>query len=97
MLLRTAIETGDQRVPMTVAHVGHVVGRLAAKYVDALEEPERQVARVVHDTRAKPTDGDQLERFYGLLRDQFVFSYAVGDQRWYDWNPLLERSLLGQR
>jgi hypothetical protein len=77
--------------------VQHVVGRLAAKYLDPLEEPERQVALLVHQTNTKPTDARQLELFYGLLRDQFVFSYAVGQDRWYDWNPLLERSSLGDR
>lgn len=95
LLMRTAIETSHLTAPLRADHVSHVVGRLAAKYLDPLEQPEREVARLVHDTRAKPVGDDQLERFYGLLRDQFIFSYAVGERRWYDWNPLLSRSALG--
>jgi hypothetical protein len=95
LLLRTAIETSDLTAPLHALHVSRVIGRLAAKYLDPLEEPERQVALLVHQTNAKPKDDHQLELFYGLLRDQFVFAYAVGEHRWYDWNPLLQRSHLG--
>jgi hypothetical protein len=83
--------------PLTSEHVQRVVGRLAAKYLDPLEGPERGVVRLVHETKARPQAEAQLERFYDLLRDQYVFAYAVGENRWYDWNPLLEFSALGRR
>ena len=38
-----------------------------------------------------------LDRFYDLLSDQYVFAYWSGEERWYDWNPLSERSAARRR
>lgn len=70
--------------------------RLAAKYLDPLESIEREVVSEVHRTNDKPNDDARLDRFYDLLRDQYVFAYAAGEKRWYDWNPLLGRSALSR-
>ncbi|MGH2733871.1 MAG: hypothetical protein ACRDJG_13220 [Actinomycetota bacterium] len=96
LLMRTAIETSDLVTPLGADHVARVTHGLAAKYLDPLEPPEREVVRLVHATKARPEDERQLGRFYELLRDQYVFAYVAHDQRWYDWNPLLERSSLGE-
>jgi hypothetical protein len=94
LLLRTAIETSDLVAPLRASHVERVVRGLAAKYLEPLEAPEREVVRLVHASKAKPDDEAQLGRFYELLRDQYVFAYAVEGERWCDWNPLLGRSSL---
>ncbi len=97
LLIRTAIEASGLSAPLTSAHVDRVVDRLAAKYLDPLEAVEREVVRGVHRTKSRPDGDRELDRFYDLLRDQYVFAYAVGEQRWYDWNPLLSRSNLDSR
>jgi hypothetical protein len=96
LLVRTAIEASDLSGPLTADHVERVVDRLAAKYLDPLESVERDVVAEVNRTKSRPTDDHRLEPFYDLLRDQYVFAYALGDKRWYDWNPLLARSRLGR-
>jgi hypothetical protein len=95
LLLRTVIERSDLSAPLRRDHVERVIDGMAAAYIEALEAPEREVVRLVHETRAKPTDQRQLNLFYELLRDQYVFAFVVGKERWYDWYPLLERSPLG--
>jgi hypothetical protein len=95
MLVRTAIERSGLVAPLTASHLQAVISGQAAKYLDPLEAPERAVALHVHETRAKPDDDELLDHFYNLLRDQYVFTYWAGDERWYDWNPLLGRSKLG--
>ena len=93
--MRTAIERSDLSAPLTRAHMTGVIEGLAAKYLDPLEGPEREVALLVHETRQKPDDEAMLDRFHELLHDQYVLTYWARDQRWYDWNPLLGRSKLG--
>ncbi|MGH2898635.1 MAG: hypothetical protein ACRDMZ_08170, partial [Solirubrobacteraceae bacterium] len=95
LLVRTAIERSDLTAPLSADHMQRVIAGLAAKYLDPLERPERDVARAVHATKARPEDDALLDRFYDLLRDQYVFTYWSGEERWYDWNPLLGRSKLG--
>lgn len=95
LLVRTAIERSDLVAPLTAVHMQDVISGCAARYLDPLERPEREVARYVHDMKARPDDDAMLGRFYGLLRDQYVFTYWAGEERWYDWNPLLGRSKLG--
>jgi hypothetical protein len=94
LLVRTAIERSDLVAPLTARHMEGVIVGLAAKYLDPLEGPERSVALHVHATKAKPDDDAMLDHFYNLLRDQYVFAYWAGAERWYDWNPLLGRSRL---
>lgn len=88
-LVRTGIARSDLVAPLTAGHMQHVISGSAAKYLDPLEPFERQVAHYVHDTKARPDDEAVLHCFYGLLRDQDVFTYWAGEERWYDWNPLL--------
>ena len=95
LLVRTAIERSGLVAPLTASHMHRVISGLAAKYLDPLEGPERDVALYVHDTKTRPDDDGLLDRFYDLLRDQYVLTYWAGEQRWYDWNPLLGRSALG--
>jgi len=95
LLVRTAIERSELKAPLSDEHMQRVISGLAAKYLDPLEKPEREVALRVHETNARPADDAMLDRFYDLLRDQYVFTYWSGDERWYDWNPLLGRSKLG--
>jgi hypothetical protein len=95
LLVRTAIERSDLEAPLTASHMQGVISGLAAKYLDPLEGPERKVALHVHEAKARPDDDAMLDRFYDLLRDQYVFTYWAGEERWYDWNPLLGRSKLG--
>jgi len=97
LLIRTAIESSDLVAPLTSSHMQRVIGGFAAKYLDPLEKPERDVALHVHATQSRPDDEKMLEHFYGLLRSQYVLTYWAGDERWYDWNPLLGRSLLGRQ
>lgn len=94
LLVRTAIETSDLVAPLTPQHIQRVTHTTAAKYLDTLEPAERVVARGVHETLAKPAKEAHLDLFYELLRDQYVFAYAAGTERWYDWNPLLGLSAL---
>lgn len=94
LLVRTAIETSGLEAPLRNDHIQQIVRRLAAKYLDPLEPLERNVLLTVHETKQRPADDDALERFYDLLRDQYVLAYSVGGERWYDWNPLLTRSTL---
>jgi len=95
LLVRTAIERSNLTAPLSAEHMQRVIAGLAAKYLDPLERPEREVAREVHETKARPQDDGMLDRFYDLLRDQYVFTYWSGEERWYDWNTLLGRSKLG--
>jgi hypothetical protein len=94
LLMRTAIERSDLEVPLTTAPMASVIEGLAAKYLDPLEGPEREVALHVHTTNQKPDDAAMIDRFHELLHDQYVLTYWAGDQRWYE-NPLLGRSRLG--
>jgi hypothetical protein len=71
------------------------ISTLAAKHLDPLKAAERAVAVHVHTTKARPDDDAMLGHFYNLLRDQYVFTYWAGAERWYDWSPLLGRSKLG--
>ena len=96
LLVRTAIETSGLNAPLTEAHINRVARRLATKYLDPLEGPERQVLSSVHATKSRPQNDAELEAFYDLLRDQYIFSYSVGGDRWYDWNPVLNLSELRQ-
>jgi hypothetical protein len=96
LLVRTAIERSGLEAPLTASHMQRVISGLAAKYLDPLEGAERTVALHVHETKARPDDDAMLDRFYDLLRDQYVFTYWAGEERWYDWNPLLGRSKLGR-
>ena len=95
LLVRTAIERSNLSAPLTRAHMTSVIEGLAAKYLDPLEGPEREVALRVHETKQKPDDQGDVDRFHDLLHDQYVLTYWAGDRRWYDWNPLLGRSKLG--
>ena len=46
----------------------------------------------VHRTKA-PVDDSPEGKWYGLLRDLYVFSYTDDTGLWYDWNPLLAEVL----
>jgi hypothetical protein len=94
LLVRTAIETSGLEAPLRRDHMEQVAERLAAKYLDPLELGEREVLVEVHRSKGRPVNELELERFYDLLRDQYVFAYSTGGERWYDWNPLLARSSL---
>lgn len=94
LLMRTVIETSDLVAPLSADHVHRVAAELAEKYLDPLEPAQRAVVREVHDSQDKPPDDARLDTFYELLRNQYVFAYAVANKRWYDWNPMLGRSSL---
>lgn len=96
LLVRTAIERSDLAAPLTAAHMASVIAGLAARYLDPLERADREVALLVHETRDKPDGDAMLERFHNLLHNQYVLTYWAGEERWYDWHPLLSRTKLGR-
>lgn len=96
LLVRTAIERSELVAPLSREHMERVITGLAAKYLDPLEREDREIALLVHATKDKPDDGPLLARFFALLHNQYVLTYWAGDQRWYDWHPLLGRTKLGR-
>jgi hypothetical protein len=98
-LVRTLIEhtpvVQSSRVAVFDADTARVVIRqLAGRYLDALDGQERAVLQFVHRTRRRPDDNVERAVFSQLQRDQYILTYQVGDDLWYDWYPLLERTSL---
>lgn len=73
-------------LPVRAQTVDRYVGRTAKDLARGLYAGDKEILRHVEETNESAED----PRFFGLLRNQYVFAYEAGDEQyWYGLNPLL--------
>jgi hypothetical protein len=86
ILIRSAIERSDG-LPINHAVLERTIRRQAIDISLPLGTKEWDSLRKIH--HSKRSYDEDLDLWYGLLRDLFVFAYEDDSGLWYDWNPLL--------
>jgi hypothetical protein len=86
ILLRSCLERCDS-LPITRDVIDRTIKRQANDISLPLGAKEWKVLQTVHQTKKQAED--DVELWYGLLRDLFVFAYEDDTGIWYDWNPLV--------
>jgi hypothetical protein len=83
-LIRSSLDRTDE-LPIDGDVARRTIARVAADLALPLRDADRRVLENVHRTHAQQEE----DSFYGLLKDQYVYSYLDEKGYWYDWNPLL--------